>query len=87
MEVSIFPKPGIVEHLKKLVEVRLHTDKRTEKSAGFQELKVRLTGSHGNPVYLIQDPTRPDKVLGRFDGADLLTGGKEFAAFLGQHVK
>lgn len=86
MEVSIFPKPGIVEHLRKLVEVRLHTDKQTAESIGFQELKVRLTGSHANPIYLIVDPAQPDKVLGRYDGADLPTG-QAFGEFLRRHAK
>jgi hypothetical protein len=86
MEVSIFPKPGIVEHLKKLVEVRLHTDKQTAKSQALQDLKLRLTGSHANPIYLIVDPAEPDKVLGRHDGADVPTG-QAFGAFLRQHAK
>jgi hypothetical protein len=90
MEVSIFPRSDIAAVLKKLIEARLHTDKEhddeeSKRSARFQALKVRLTGSEANPIYVIVDPSAPEKVLDTFPGADL--SGERFRAFLERNVR
>ncbi len=90
MEVSIFPRKDVLPVLKKLVEIRLHTDKQKTpaeeaRSRGFQELKVRLTGSEANPIYVIVDPAQPDRVIDKFVGADL--GGERFRAFLEKNAR
>jgi thiol:disulfide interchange protein len=90
MEVSIFPLPEIAKALARYVEIRLHTDKSysaevTARSARFQELKVRLTQSEANPIYVILDPARPEVPLGIFPGADLT--GRRFLEFLEQHAR
>jgi hypothetical protein len=90
MEVSIFPRPEIAKALARYVEIRLHTDKSysaevTARSARFQELKVRLTQSEANPIYVILDPARPEVPLGIFPGADLT--GRRFLEFLEQHAR
>ena len=86
MEGSIFPKPEVAAQLKKYVEVRLHTDLETPEAARFQEYKLRLTRSAANPIYVVVDPEEPEKVLDRFDGADL-TKGVRFAEFLEKNAK
>lgn len=89
MEKTIFPK--VADLLKaSYVEGRLHTDKQKdqaqiERSKRLQDLKVKLTNSEGNPIYVIIDPARPDQVVDRFDGADL--GGAEFRKFLARNRK
>ena len=85
MEVSIFPRPDVAKQLKKYVEVRLHTDKANDDSKKFQEYKVRLTSSQSNPIYVIVDPDAPEKVIGKFVGADL--SGKRFRDFLEKYAK
>jgi hypothetical protein len=90
MEVSIFPRKDVLPVLKRFVEIRLHTDKQknaaeVERSRKFQELKVRLTGSEANPIYVIVDPAQPEKVIDKFDGADL--SGERFRAFLEKNAR
>ena len=86
MEGSIFPKPEVAAQLKKYVEVRLHTDLESRSAERFQEYKLRLTNSATNPIYVIVDPDQPEKVIGRFDGADI-TGGAKFKEFLEKNAK
>jgi hypothetical protein len=85
MEVSIFRRPEVLSELKKYVEVRLHTDKVKDdaeraRSLRFQEYKVRLTGSQGNPMYVVVDPDAAGKPVAVFGGADLK--GSRFREFL-----
>lgn len=85
MEVSIFPK--LASDLSRYVEIRLHTDKEKDaeevaRSARFQELKVALTGSAANPIYVIVDPREPRKALAIHEGADLPGGERTFRPFL-----
>ena len=89
MEFAIFPRQReIREQLEQLVEIRLHTDD-TKKGPGFQQHQLRLTKAGGSqtlglPVYVLVDPTEPDRVIGMFQGADL--SGKKFAAWLREHL-
>lgn len=89
MEGSIFPNLSNLLATS-YVELRLHNDKtknaeQVARSKEIQELKKRLTGSEGSPIYLIIDPGAPDKVLDRFDGADLT--GNNFREFLQRRGK
>jgi len=89
MEGSIFPTLSNLLATS-YIEVRLHNDKtkneaQAKRSRQIQDLKKRLTGSEGSPIYLIIDPRQPDKVLDRFDGADLT--GNNFRAFLERRGK
>jgi hypothetical protein len=81
MELTIFPRPETSELLGKYVEIRLHLDdKDLRDPEKVHDYKLRHTRTTGIPIYLIVDPVDPEKILGRFDGADL--SGNNFRAFL-----
>ncbi len=85
MEVSIFPKHE--ELLKKVIEVRLHTDhKDEEKGTAFTEMQKRMTGKLALPIYVLVHPDQPETVLAKFEGADL-PGGTKFANWLADAIK
>ncbi len=85
MEVSIFPKHE--ELLKKVIEVRLHTDhKDEEKGTAFTEMQKRMTGKLALPIYVLVHPDQPETVLARFEGADPPSGTK-FAKWLADAVE
>jgi thiol:disulfide interchange protein DsbD len=84
MEAAVFPK--LEAELGDYVEVRLHTDKvgsaeAAARSQRFQDYKVRLTKSQGNPIYVVVDPDAPEVPIDLFAGKDI-TGGVEFGKFL-----
>ena len=84
MEFTIFPRPDFTALLQRLVEAWLHTDLESKASEQYQRLKLELTNSAANPIYLIVDPRKPltaDAVLARYDGADL-PNGSSFKAWL-----
>lgn len=90
MERGVFPKPDVDEQLRKYVEIRLHTDKADGAKARadserFQEYKARLTGSYGNPIYVVVDPAAPETPIAVFSGADP-TGGAKFRRFLEENA-
>jgi len=85
MELTIFPQPETSELLAKYVEVRLHLDDADLRDAEkLLDYKIRHTKTTGIPIYLIIDPSNPEKILGRFDGADL--SGKNFREFLRKNL-
>ncbi len=89
MEGSIFPT--LRDELEKsFVEIRLHNDKQGDeaqrkRSEQIQDLKLRLTQSQASPIYLIVDPEKPDEILDRYDGADLV--GNHFRAFIRKYAR
>lgn len=90
MERGIFPKPEVARELGKYVEIRLHTDRADDAKARadserFQDYKVRLTGSYGNPIYVVVDPVAPETPIAVFSGADP-TGGARFRRFLEENA-
>lgn len=89
MEGAVFPK--LENELRDYVEVRLHTDKvgsaeAAARSQRFQDYKVRLTGTQGNPMYVVVDPGAPEKPISVFAGKDI-TGGAEFGEFLRKNAR
>jgi hypothetical protein len=85
MELTIFPQPETSELLSNFVEIRLHLDDQDLRDAEkVLDYKLRQTRTTGIPIYLIVDPSDPEKILGRFDGADL--SGNSFRAFLRQNI-
>jgi len=66
MEGEVFPKPAVVEEMKKFVTVALYNDKVPIGSLTVQqqqalaernfELMVNLIGSTTNPTYVVLDP-------------------------------
>jgi thiol:disulfide interchange protein DsbD len=84
MERGVFPK--LTQLMKNFVEIRLKTDvgDDQEEKRAYQ---LKLTQSETQPIYVIVDPSKPDEYIDRFDGADLLAGGKNFAEFLRRNLK
>jgi hypothetical protein len=83
MEEDIFRRPAVGGLLReKFVEARLHNDHQDERiKSAVQKLQDELAGSRATPIYLIYDP-RKRTILQRFEGPDLLSGGRKFAEFL-----
>ena len=85
MEVSIFPKHEKL--LKKIVEVRLHTDHTDEKlKTAFTALQKKMAGKLALPIYILVHPDRPETVISKFEGADPPSGSK-FSTWLGDAVE
>jgi len=85
MEVSIFKEHE--ELLKKVVEVRLHTDHTDEKlRIAFTELQKRMTGKLALPIYVLVHPDQPETPLAKFEGADPPKGAK-FAKWLADGIE
>ena len=85
MEVSIFPKHEKL--LKKIVEVRLHTDHTDEKlKTAFTVLQKKMAGKLALPIYILVHPDRPEAVISKFEGADPPSGSK-FAKWLSDAVE
>jgi hypothetical protein len=85
MEVSIFPKHE--ELLKKVVEVRLHTDHKDRKlEIAFTEMQKRMAGKLALPIYILVHPDQPETPLAKFEGADPPSGVK-FAKWLADGIE
>jgi hypothetical protein len=85
MEVSIFPEHEKL--LKKIVEVRLHTDHKDEKlETAFKALQKQMAGKLALPIYVLVHPDRPKTVISKFEGADPPSGNK-FAKWLNDAVE
>ena len=77
MEGEVFPKPAVVEEMKKFVTVALYNDKVPIGSLTVEqqdilaernfELMVNLIGSTTNPTYVVLDP-RNEKVIDSIGG-------------------
>ncbi len=82
MERNVFPT--VTDLMANFVEIRLktdHGDHQKEKKA-YQQ---RLAGTPGIPVYVIVDPTQPDKPLAKYEGNEV-PGKKRFADFLRENI-
>ncbi len=81
MEVSIFTRPEMSRVLNRFVEMRLHVDDKNEELAEkFKDYRDRLVNNRGLPAYAVIDPDEPDRLLGKYIGADL--SGSNFKKFL-----
>ena len=87
MEGSIFP--NLESDLKRIVEVRLHTDHGDAKLAQrWQDYQKGLTGTLTLPTYVIVHPDRPYKPISKeakFEGASLTVA--PFKNWLRKHTK
>ena len=86
MEEKIFYRPEVLRELKRYVEVRLHVDAVDEKSKTLAKLKLERLDDASLPIYEIVDPDT-GKALEVYKGADILSGGENFRAFLARHVR
>ncbi len=87
MEVSIFNKPEMRRVLNQFVEMRLHVDGKDEALAEtFRRYQNALLKNPALPGYAIIEPDDPDRVLGKFLGADVLSGGSKFKKFLEDYL-
>ena len=85
MEVSVLPKHEKL--LKKVIEVRLHTDHKDEKlGTAFTEMQKRMTGKLALPIYVLVHPDQPETPLAKFEGADPPSGVK-FAKWLADGIE
>ena len=92
MELSIFPSPEVVRVLEKFVEVRLHTDRQKDaaeelQSERLQKLKEERLHDATMPIYEIVDPVTRQRIGEPQKGADVLSGGSNFRAFLEEGLK
>jgi hypothetical protein len=83
MEEDIFRRPAVGGILReRYVESRLHNDHQDERiREAVLELQDEMARSRATPYYLIVDP-KTGEILERFEGPDLLSGGKKFTEFL-----
>ena len=79
MEEDIFLAEAVAAVLEsEYVEARLHTDGEAH-AERIHELQDKLVGHPTNPVYVLQDPNRPDVTLDKRAG---YVGAEAFAKFL-----
>jgi len=83
MEEDIFRRPAVGGLLREhFVEARLHNDHDDARiKKAVHELQDELAKSRATPYYLVVDP-KTGKIVERFEGPDLLSGGRKFAEFL-----
>ena len=75
MEVSIFTRPEVSQVLNRFIEMRLHVDGADEELAEtFKKYQLRLVSSSALPTYAVIEPDEPERLLARYDGADLPYG-------------
>jgi hypothetical protein len=86
MEVSIFTRPEVSRVLSRFVEMRLHVDGEDEELAEtFKKYQLRLVNSSALPSYAIIEPDEPEKLRGKYHGADLPYGTR-FTEFLANYL-
>lgn len=75
-------KSDVIEAMDQMVVVSLYTDGPGPRTAEFNRLRERLTGSSTNPMYLVVSPFDVDKVLYQADYNQAIDDG--FAEKLGR---